>query len=87
MNMSEFKAWFYGFTENIDGAPSAKQWKRIREQVGQIDETDHVFMDSYVPQFVEPSPQPPFDYFRPTLTVPPVKVEVISDYSTRPNVT
>ena len=47
MNMSEFKAWFDGFTENIDGAPSAKQWKRITEQIAEVDETENVYIDRY----------------------------------------
>lgn len=29
MKLAEFKAWFEGFTEDMDRAPTAKQWKRI----------------------------------------------------------
>lgn len=36
MNLSEFKAWFEGFTENMDGEPNAKQWKRIKKRVSEI---------------------------------------------------
>lgn len=36
MNLSEFKAWFEGFTEDMDGPPSAKQWKRIKKRVSEI---------------------------------------------------
>lgn len=36
MTLSEFKAWFEGFTEDMDGAPSKKQFERIKEKVAQI---------------------------------------------------
>jgi len=36
MNTQEFKAWFEGFTENVKGSPTEKQWKRIQERVGEI---------------------------------------------------
>lgn len=36
MNLPEFKAWFSGFTENLDGPPTAKQWARIAEKVEAI---------------------------------------------------
>jgi len=37
MTLSEFKAWFTGYTENMDGPPSSKQWKRIKKIVKDID--------------------------------------------------
>lgn len=47
MNLSEFKAWFEGFTESMDGPPGEKAWKRIQDRVKSIknDEptTRHVF--------------------------------------------
>lgn len=39
MTLAEFKAWFEGFTESMEGQPTAKQWKRIKERVAQIDGT------------------------------------------------
>jgi len=36
MNLSEFKAWFEGFSENLDGPPDKKQWRRIRETIEKI---------------------------------------------------
>lgn len=49
MTLSEFKAWFEGFTENMDGPPSADQWKRIKKRVKEIDWTPrHIFIDRYV---------------------------------------
>lgn len=52
MNLSEFKAWFEGFTENIDAAtPNAKQWKRIKEKISKIVDAppvpQRVFHDHY----------------------------------------
>lgn len=37
MKLDEFKAWFEGFTESMEGKPNDKQWKRIKEQVKKID--------------------------------------------------
>lgn len=51
MTLTEFKAWFDGYTENLEGAPNGKQWKRIKEQVSQIDGapiTHTVYVDRYV---------------------------------------
>lgn len=36
MTLSEFKAWFEGFTESLDEPPNAKQWKRIKARVAEI---------------------------------------------------
>lgn len=50
MTLSEFKAWFEGYTEALDGSPDEKQWKRIKAQVAKIDGaplTQTVFIDRY----------------------------------------
>lgn len=51
MTMQEFKAWFDGFTENIgEKQPSVKQWKRIKERVGEIDGvgvTERIYVDRW----------------------------------------
>lgn len=51
MNLSEFKAWFEGFTESMDGPPGEKAWKRIQDRIKSIksDEatTKHVFHEFY----------------------------------------
>lgn len=50
MHLSEFKAWFDGFTEEMDGAPTPKQWKKIKDRVKEItaDYTPPtVFVDHY----------------------------------------
>ena len=39
MTLSEFKAWFAGYAEEMDGPPTPKQWEKIKERVGKIDGT------------------------------------------------
>lgn len=54
MTLSEFKAWFEGFTECMDGAPDQDQWKRIKARVKEIDGvnvTKTVFVDRYLPPY------------------------------------
>lgn len=36
MTPNEFKAWFDGFSDAINGAPNEEQFERIKEQVGKI---------------------------------------------------
>lgn len=36
MTLSEFKAWFEGFTEGMDATPTEKQWERIKARIGEI---------------------------------------------------
>ena len=36
MHLSEFKAWFEGFTEEMKGTPTAAQWKKICQRVAEI---------------------------------------------------
>lgn len=38
MTLSEFKAWFSGFTEMMDGPPNADQWSRIQARIKEIDD-------------------------------------------------
>ena len=50
MNLSEFKAWFSGYTEEMTGPPSKKQWTKIKSRVSRIknEPTSHaVFRDHY----------------------------------------
>ena len=54
MTLSEFKAWFEGFTEGMDGTPNTDQWKRIQARVKEIDGTaitKTVFVDRYLPPY------------------------------------
>lgn len=51
MTQAEFKAWFEGFTEAIEKAPTQKQWARIKERVAEIDGTpvtERIYVDRYV---------------------------------------
>ncbi len=51
MTLTEFKAWFEGYTECMDSTPSKKQWKRIQARVKEIDgrsTTERIYIDRYV---------------------------------------
>lgn len=51
MTLQEFKAWFEGFTEDMDGRPTEKQWKRIQKRIKEIDgtvTTERVFIDRWI---------------------------------------
>lgn len=51
MTLAEFKAWFEGFSETMDGPPNEKQWDRIKARVAEISNTPisyPVFIDRYV---------------------------------------
>lgn len=53
MTPKEFKAWFEGFTEAMEGRPTEDQWKKIKARVAQIDGTPTsypVFVDRYWPR-------------------------------------
>ncbi len=52
MTPNEFKAWFDGFTEALEGSPTKKQWDRIKSRVAEIDGkaiTERVYVDRYLP--------------------------------------
>ena len=51
MTLSEFKAWFDGYTEGIETAPTADQFARIKARLAEIDNTPTtrtIFLDRYV---------------------------------------
>lgn len=57
MTLTEFKAWFEGFTEGFDKPPTEKQWKRIKARIAEIDGnpvTERVFIDRYWPSHPRP---------------------------------
>jgi hypothetical protein len=63
MTLSEFKAWFDGFTECMDGTPSREQWERIRARVSEINgaATPYpVFIDRYVEPYRRYWPNVPY---------------------------
>ena len=52
MTLQEFKAWFEGFSENLDGPPDEKKWDRIKAKIAEIDGafTPYpVFVEKYLP--------------------------------------
>ncbi len=54
MTPSEFKAWFDGFVEALEGTPSVAQWARIKARVAEIDGraiTEHVYIHRYLPNY------------------------------------
>jgi hypothetical protein len=53
MTLSEFKAWFEGFTESIEGAPTEAQFAKIKDKVVLIDGvpiTYPVYVDRWWPR-------------------------------------
>ena len=42
MQVSEFKAWFAGFTEAVAKLPTEEQWARIKARVDELDGTETV---------------------------------------------
>jgi hypothetical protein len=53
MTPQEFKAWFDGFTEAMEGMPTEAQWAKIKLRVGEIDGRSvsyPVFVDRYWPR-------------------------------------
>jgi len=67
MTLAEFKAWFEGFTEGMEGAPSANQWDRIKERVAQIDGTaitrEVVYRDHYWPTIINRPLEPYISWY------------------------
>jgi hypothetical protein len=54
MTPSEFKCWFQGYTEALEGTPSVAQWARIKARVAEIDGraiTEHIYINRYVPSY------------------------------------
>jgi hypothetical protein len=45
LKVSEFKAWFEGFTESIEGLPNKKQWDRIKEKIAAVDGKEIVYRE------------------------------------------
>ncbi|MDR7032421.1 hypothetical protein [Mesorhizobium sp. BE184] len=62
MTLAEFKAWFEGFTEAMDGPPDAKAWKRIKARVAEIDGTaitkEVIYRDRYWPTLINRPVEP-----------------------------
>ena len=54
MNLSEFKAWFEGFTEGLEGPPDTKQWARIQEKIGKIKDAPPTERTVFVDHWARP---------------------------------
>ena len=65
MTLSEFKAWFEGYTEGLEGAPTKAQFDRIKEKVKEISGTP-VTYPIYVDRWVQPY-RPYWDRYRATV--------------------
>lgn len=51
MTLSEFKAWFEGFSEGIEAAPTEAQFAKIKAKVALIDGapvTERIYVDRYI---------------------------------------
>lgn len=59
MTLAEFKAWFEGYTEAVEGAPTDAQWARIKARVAEIDGTTITF-PVYIDRYVQPLYQRPY---------------------------
>lgn len=53
MTLSEFKAWFEGFTENLGDAPTKVQFDKIKAKVAEITGTP-ITHTVYVDRYVQP---------------------------------
>ena len=60
MTLSEFKAWFEGFSEGIDTSPTEAQFAKIKAKVALIDGTVTTY-----PVFVDRHWQRPYNYYQP----------------------
>lgn len=36
-DVKEFLSWFSGFAENIEGAPTEKQWERVKAKIAELE--------------------------------------------------
>lgn len=51
MHLTEFQAWFEGFTEEMKSPPNKAQWAKIKKRVSEINEgytPAPIFIDRYV---------------------------------------
>lgn len=59
MHLSEFKAWFLGFTEDMTKPPTEKQWKKIQARVKDIT-ADYTPAPIFIDRYVRPYPAYPY---------------------------
>ena len=53
MHLSEFKAWFTGYTEEMKGTPTKDQWAKIKKRVSEIS-NDYTPMPVFVDRYWQP---------------------------------
>lgn len=54
MTLTEFKAWFEGYTEGLESAPTKAQFERIKEKVKEISGTPITY-PVYIDRYVQPT--------------------------------
>jgi hypothetical protein len=53
MDLSEFQAWFEGYTEEMKGVPTKEQWSKIKKRVKEIT-PEPTPMPVFVNRYVRP---------------------------------
>lgn len=53
MHLSEFQAWFEGFTEEMKGPPNKDQWGKIKKRVKEIT-ADYTPAPIFIERYYEP---------------------------------
>lgn len=53
MHLSEFQAWFEGYTEEMTGTPSKTQWAKIKKRVKEIT-ADYTPAPIFIEKYVRP---------------------------------
>lgn len=53
MHLSEFQAWFEGFTEEMKGPPNKEQWAKIKKRVKEIT-ADYTPAPIFIRDYIRP---------------------------------
>lgn len=53
MHLTEFKAWFQGYTEEMDAPPNKAQWAKIKKRVAEIT-ADYTPTPVFIEKWVHP---------------------------------
>ena len=83
MHISEFRAWFEGFTEDMTKPPNAKQWGRIKKRVKEITAESTpwpIFIDRYVRPYRDFWPRPQSTWMT-TNAAPDIPVDTMSVFA------
>lgn len=67
MTISEFKAWFDGYTSQVRGQPTAKQWRMIKAKLALVRENTSTPVQmptfTYYPQPLSTTSTPTYPYY------------------------